>query len=101
MDDEIKKILAEFHKFNDEARKHFGAHKLVNGQPLHIHTEKDLMLYAKWRTKADIALNEFHALLVKNNPSKLPYTLDQLQKEKAEFEAKLSRTEDWLNEHGA
>lgn len=92
MDDEIKKKLAEFHEFNNEARKHFSAHELVLGQPLQIHTGKDLMLYAKWRTKADITLNEFHTLLVQSNPGKLPYTLDQLYREKAEFEAKLSRT---------
>lgn len=99
MDDEIKKKLAEFHDYNAEARKHFGAHELAFGEPLQIHTEKDLMLYAKWRTKADIALNEFHTLLAHNNPGKLPYTLAQLQKEKAEFEAKLGRTEDWLEKH--
>lgn len=99
MQDEIKKKLAQFHEYNEEARKHFGAHQMVDGQPLQMHTEKDLMLYAKWRTKADIALNEFHTLLVENYPGKLPFTPKQLQEENKEFNAKLVRTQTWLDTH--
>lgn len=97
MSNEVKNKLEEFHQCNEEARKHFSAHELKPGQSIHMHTQVDLLEYSKWRTKADIALNEYHALLVEQNPGKLPWTLEQLEKENEEFKGKLKQTEGWLS----
>ena len=99
MKEDIKSKLDEFHKCNEEARKHFRAHLLKPGEPLHVHTEKDMMLYVKWQTKADIALNEFHAIVATLNPGKLPWDLEFLQRENKELKDKLERTEQWLTIH--
>jgi|GEM_PF-3084396 len=99
MEDEIQQKLKEFHKCNEEARSHFSAHLLKPGEPLHLHTERDLLLYAKWRTKADIALNEFYTLVTKMYPERLPWTLEQLVQENKEFHRKLARTEEWLKQY--
>ena len=101
MQDEINNKLSEFHEYDDEAKKHFRAHELKPGQPIYYHTESDMMDYSKWRTKADIALNEFHALQVKLHPNKLPWSLKQLSDEHSELINKLNTAENWLKEHNA
>ena len=92
----MKKKLEQFHEFNGEARKHFSAYKLVPGERVHMHTEVDMMQYSKWRTKADIALNEFHQLLTANIPTQLVYSLEELERQHSELLEKLKRTETWL-----
>ena len=99
MNNEIKQKLEEFHNCNDQARNHFSAHEFNSGEPLHMHTQRDLLLYAKWRTKADIALNEFNALVAELYPGKLPWTRKQLDQENKKFREKLARTEEWLSQH--
>lgn len=99
MDDEIQKKLQEFHEYNDQARKHFRAYELKPGEPLHVHTEADLMQYSKWRTKADIALNEFHLLLMDRHPGKLPWSTEQIEHQNKELHDKLAKAESWLKSH--
>ncbi|MDB5161223.1 MAG: hypothetical protein JWO96_603 [Candidatus Saccharibacteria bacterium] len=96
MGEEIKAKLADFHKFNDMARKLFSASELIPGQPVKVHTLTDLMESSKWRTKANIALNEFHQLLA-SEVNTFPYNISELEKEKVQLEAKLKETEDWLS----
>jgi len=97
MNDEIKATLDDFHTCNEQARSHFKAYEVIPDKSLRMHTQKDLMLYSKWRTKADLALNRFHTLLAQSHPGKLPYSLAELEKERANLQAKLDHTETWLS----
>lgn len=96
MEDEIKDLLDEFHKSNEEARNHFDALKYIPGEPFNSDIRKSLLLYNKWRTKADVALNSYNSILTRLNPSKLPWTAEQLRQEHEDLQQKLIRIEEML-----
>jgi hypothetical protein len=101
MNKEMKEKLEKFHEYNEKARSHFIAYELKPGEPIHMHTEVDMMQYTKWRTKAEIELNEFHQILTINTPTKLVYTLGELKAQHSELLEKLERTEAWLKTHAS
>ncbi|MEI7674712.1 MAG: hypothetical protein WCI60_03170 [bacterium] len=85
--------MKDFHLCNEKARSYFDALEYKPNQPLSSDIRKSLLLYNKWRTKSDIALNEYNASLIKFNPNKLPWTLKQLEQESITLKDKLAGIE--------
>lgn len=98
MSETIKQKLDEFHTCNEEARQHFSTHELNPGETMDTHTQMELLEYAKWRTKADIALNEYRTLLVKQFPGQLRWNLEELNTENNDLKRKLIQIEGWLSD---
>jgi hypothetical protein len=98
MDEEIKHKLSEFNEYRAKTSELNFASFVKPGEPVKFATEYDLLLYGKWRTKADIALNEVHTLQAKKYPQSSPWSLRQLEEERRELIKKLKQNEEWLKE---
>lgn len=94
MEEQIKKRLAEFREFQQKARQLSPAYWVEQGRTGKVTTEQELLEYSKWRTKADIALNEFHELLNQRHPDRQLWS--GLEDEKKQLIKKLKHTEEML-----
>jgi hypothetical protein len=99
MNEEIQEKLNEWREYQKMAQKYTIAHEVKPGEPLHMSTEVELMMYDKWRTKADIALNEAHTLSAQQHPDRSPWSTEQLESEQQRLIQKLKFAEDWLKKH--
>ncbi|HTE21626.1 MAG TPA: hypothetical protein VK674_01150 [Candidatus Limnocylindria bacterium] len=94
MEEDIKRKLAEFRELQQKARRLSLAHWVEQGKLGKITTEKELLEYSKWRTKAGIALNEFHDLLNQRHPEQQLWS--NLEAERKRLIEKLKHTEELL-----
>jgi len=99
IEEKIQAKLKEWREYHTESGKYMIVREVKASEPIHMLTGNELMTYSKWRAKADLALNEVHALQARAYPDRITWSLEQLAAERKELLKKLRFAEDYLKEH--